>query len=254
VAAALWAWETFGGVGARTRRGFGALACTQIVVDGEKQSVILPDAETANEWILGTAERENFISTGEFPDNVPHLKLDQSMLRVTRSYSRSGQKSAGLQAWIALFNRLQQFRQNRQGTFGPSNWPEANAIRALFGRNPHPEEPTIGKFPRADFGLPIGFKFMDQENLPKTSLQGVEHDRLASPLILRPLRCAEDQAVGLTLILDTPRRPPGGLKLQDAPGNPKVAADLDPGPPNEAVFPPLNGKTDVLKAFLNTIN
>ncbi|PJF33357.1 MAG: hypothetical protein CUN57_02390, partial [Phototrophicales bacterium] len=25
--AALWAWETFGGVGARTRRGFGALHC-----------------------------------------------------------------------------------------------------------------------------------------------------------------------------------------------------------------------------------
>src|SRR5260370_740083 len=30
IEATLWAWETFGGIGARTRRGFGALRCISI--------------------------------------------------------------------------------------------------------------------------------------------------------------------------------------------------------------------------------
>jgi len=44
VNAALWAWETFGGIGARTRRGFGALQLVEHWVNGEKLTTTLPSA------------------------------------------------------------------------------------------------------------------------------------------------------------------------------------------------------------------
>src|SRR5205085_1302593 len=44
VAAALWAWETFGGIGARTRRGFGALHCTNVQENGQVLEIDMPQA------------------------------------------------------------------------------------------------------------------------------------------------------------------------------------------------------------------
>lgn len=256
IAAALWAWETFGGIGARTRRGFGALACTQITINGEIQQEATAEG-TLVEQIRRVAAHH--VSKGAFPPNLPHLARGLSNLKVTREYDNADE------AWKALIKKLKDFRQSRrpsapdtpQNVPGRSYWPEPDAIRRIFKtpastRHGTPVSST-DKFPRADFGLPIIFQFKDDYDPAQISLQGVDHDRLASPLILRPLLCANGKAVGLALVLDTPRRPPGGVKLQGAPGNPTVAVDLDPGPPNEAAFPPLNGQIDILDAFLKTI-
>src|SRR5690606_634184 len=43
--AALWAWETFGGVGGRTRRGFGAIQCTAM----KKNGLPVPLAKLGND-------------------------------------------------------------------------------------------------------------------------------------------------------------------------------------------------------------
>lgn len=258
IAAALWAWETFGGVGARTRRGFGALACTRITINNEKQPVTSTEGSPLDQ-IKDAAKHH--VSSGTFPPDLPHLSRNLSNLKVTmRRYSSVDE------AWKSLIKKLKDFRQSRRpsapdrhpNTPGRSYWPEPDAIRRIFRTSSHTRHGTpvshTDKFPRADFGLPIIFQFKDDGDPRQTSLQGVDHDRLASPLILRPLLCTNDEAIGLALILDAPRRPPSGVKLQNAPRNPTVLVDLDPGPPNEADFPPLNGETNVLKAFLNSIN
>ena len=63
----------------------------------------------------------------------------------------------------------------------------------------------VQKFPRGKFGLPIIFEFKKDDvrngDPKKSTLQGSEHDRLASPLILRPIDCS-DGAVGLALLLE----------------------------------------------------
>ena len=106
----------------------------------------------------------------------------------------------------------------------------------------------MDKFPRAQFGLPIIFQFKDDDDPSNTTLQGAHHDRLASPLILRPIVCKQG-AVGLAVALDAPTKPPGGWVLKDAPGNPAVSARVSKG---EALsIPPLDGEPDVLKAFLD---
>ena len=245
VEATLWAWETFGGLGARTRRGFGALCRTH--VDGNPAS--LPQAARA-EALIRQGLRKHVVD-GRWPDGVPHLSQD-ILFKV-----RPGTNT--LAAWRDLIARLKSFRQARNpGTQpnrpGRSRWPEPDAIRRLTGRRARLHTGALSvldKFPRAAFGLPIVFHFKDHGDPPKTTLEGTESERLASPLILRPVACAANQAVGLALLLEAPHAPPGGLILKDAPNDPSVSASLTPA--EAQTIQPLGGQTDVLRAFLTTL-
>ena len=246
IEAALWAWETFGGIGARTRRGFGALRLRSI--DGVSNTDLpLPNAKQAESWIKNKLAR--FVSEGTPPAGVPHLSRTLQ-LKVTNSSQNV------IAAWGALIRKLASFRQAPDGRHGRSDWPEPEAIRQITQRRyykyqarPHPR-----KFPRAAFGLPIIFHFKDdkQGDPNDTTLQGAERqrERLASPLILHPLACKDGWAAGLALLLEGPRIPPGGIILDCGPEHkPQVDSQLTP---NEAkAIPVLEDEQDILKAFMN---
>jgi CRISPR-associated protein Cmr1 len=254
VEAALWAWETFGGVGARTRRGFGALRL--VSANGTPvPSPAVSDLETTiRSGLL------NHILSGTWPPDVPHLD------RVWHGRSTVPQTNAG-EAWKFLVRKLRAFRQEPLGRTPPSGkpprpgrsrWPEPDAIRRLFPSwiPPHTPSPAMpDKFPRAAFGLPIVFKFKSEDEAAgdptKTMLEGqlADRKRFASPLILRPLACSGGQAVGLAIILHGSNVPP--LVLKDAPGNPAVQATLSPA--EAGAISPLSGNVDILQAFLNTL-
>ena len=260
VEAALWAWETFGGIGARTRRGFGALQLVTLQQNGQNVSLVQPVCGQVDAWLR--KQLATHLAGDDWPEYVPHLTPNLEFR--TTSHSQDP-----LSAWRRLVDRLQEFRQKRHKRYGISLWPEANVIRKRHGislkwpntvQNPH----LADKFPRGQFGLPIIFHMPhDTRALPKDSftLQGKPQadsgqpiDRLASPLILRPLAC-RDGAVGLAVILATPRVPPSGLEVAELPAGKRDAdANLTP---QEARSEPLErvlkGETDVLKAFLNTL-
>jgi len=245
VEAALWAWETFGGVGARTRRGFGALKL--VSVNGKP---VTPPRTAKVESEIRRGLRQHVVD-GEWPAGVPHLSRKPEM-KVTK---RQGNPDA---AWKYLITRLKKFRQARHpGTLpkqpGRSKWPEPDAIRRLMGQRStkHPNDVlNINKFPRAAFGLPVVFHFKDKDDPQDTILQRKDYDRLASPLILRPLACA-DGAVGLALILEGTglTELPGELVLKVA--EKTVTAVLDKAEAGE--IEPLGGDPDVLSAFLKTL-
>ena len=243
VEAALWTWETFGGIGARTRRGFGAL---------RNVDAPLPQANAVQQFIQTGLQRH--IAAGTWPTGVPHLsRIPYMRIAAARPNAKA--------AWEYLIRRLKDFRQSRNPGKAPnqpgrSKWPEPDEIRRITGqRSPLHATPlsSVGKFPRAAFGLPIVFHFKDEGtgDPGNTTLQGHDHDRLASPLILRPLACANGQAVGLALILDGTTLPPGGLMLKEAPTNPTVQATLTPA--EASTVPPLGGNVDLLQAFFNTL-
>jgi CRISPR-associated protein Cmr1 len=248
VEATLWAWETFGGIGGRTRRGFGALEC--ISINGVAQPV--PAYEQVSEHLRH--ELDKHVISGMFPLGVPHL-TPAVEYKITSEYS------GPLVAWRNLLQALKRFRQARNpGTApnrpGRSRWPEPDAIRRKTGQRARQHSQPISsieKFPRAAFGLPIVFHFKDQrQGDPSTTvLQGADFDRLASPLVLRPVACAGGKAVGIALILETPREPPGGLVLKDVPGPTRVDRTLTPSEARQ--IQPLRGNVDVLKAFLDTL-
>jgi CRISPR-associated protein Cmr1 len=265
IEAALWGWETFGGIGARTRRGFGALECTKVTIHDKSVDPIKPSIQNSKQFIEDGLNKH--LVNGKWPDDLPHLRADLQFKLVVP-------KGRDTSAWEFLFRALQRFRQEdaRHGKkYGLSLWPEANEIRRLFGREPKfPEnvsdaEPTH-KFPRAAFGLPVPFNMPHDAGLPQSlSLQGVqgedgrEYDRFASPLILRPIACSDGE-IGLAAILacnssrptEEPHTPPGGLMLKGAPGDPKVKSRLTNAEAQK--IPILNGETDVLKAFMKYLD
>lgn len=261
VEAALWAWETFGGIGARTRRGFGALQLQRVVTNGRQVAISPCHSKDLSNLIDGGLQT-HLPPNPAWPRGVPHLNPN---LRF--KWIRDGDP---IKAWRRLFNSLRDFRQARYtgrggSRFGRSKWPEPDVIRHMPGMTSSPRHrkplSRVNKFPRAKFGLPIIFQFksddVDEGDPEPTTLQGLdEYDRLASPLILRPLACA-DGAVGLAAILeweplnpeDERYTPPGGLVLKTEQGDQPVRSDLTQ---SEATnIRPLSGNPDIFEAFLN---
>jgi CRISPR-associated protein Cmr1 len=162
-------WASFGGVGARTRRGLGAVKVSGAGIEP-----------------IGEAE----------------VKGAGCELRLLSP----GKDATG--CWQVAVKRLQEFRQGEnigrnpgsQGRPGRSRWPEPDAVRRRSKKNllcHKPEHVAGDVFPRAAFGLPIIFQFKDKKkdrdngrpedfDPPDHTLQPISGDRMASPLILRP--------------------------------------------------------------------
>lgn len=284
VQSALWAWESFGGLGARTRRGFGALKLIQRLRNGATADRNVPRSDKPKDlgdWYAGSA-RAHIIGSDWHPD-IPHLSPDHSpvmkalpdgfnvgredfekWMEAALIHNRVPRREAqellpALVAWYYPIFKLQQFRQSRRrnnnSRFGRSYWPEPDEIRQrTTGFNGRHSDRLTGapKFPRAVFGLPIVFKFKDEAiDPPQTILQGARHDRLSSRLVLRPIACANGSYVAAAVVLAGPDIPPGGLRLEGA--RVPDGISTDPLTTSEANFRPLNGNTDVIAAYLDTL-
>ncbi len=259
---AFWAWETFGGIGARTRRGFGALQLTHLAGVPVQASKL----QDARQHILRKL-KEFELDKRKWPKGIPHLTSNEQRYKLIQSTDSTA-------AWRYLTHKLRDFRQSfrhldRNGRhFGRSKWPEPDQIRRETGTftGKHTPSHPVQKFPRGKFGLPIIFEFKEGDvaagDPDKTTLQGAKLgekeyiDRLASPLLLRPVACS-DGALSLALILewepinsdDEKYTPPGGLVLKGETKDFVVHTDLDATEASH--IPPLNGQPDVLQAFLD---
>jgi len=223
--AALWAWETFGGIGARTRRGFGALL---------REGASPPTEEEIRERLGRYAREEGW------PYGVPHL-TPQSLVRVVPLSRKE------------LAKRYQDFRQTRSGqSQGHSLWPEFDEIRRLTGRHAHTHPPRhpVRKFPQAHFGLPIIFRFEDEGDPPNATLKPREAERRASPLLFRPL--GKEQRPCVVAVLEGDRFPEEKLLLED---RNERTWEVDPWlTPDEArQIPLLRGQVDPVRAFVESL-
>ena len=161
-------WASFAGVGARTRRGFGAVRV--VSSDVELKPVSAEEVRLRGGWMV----------TGRPVRNAT-------------------------EAWGIAIDKLREFRQGVNVGRNPgankrpgrSRWPEADTIRRFKKTHApkyEPEHPVDGYYPRAAFGLPLVFYFKDWRQGDPTgkendslSLNPAGHERMASPLILRPL-------------------------------------------------------------------
>jgi CRISPR-associated protein Cmr1 len=241
--AALWAWETFGGIGARTRRGFGALF---------REGASPPTEEEIREG-LGRYSRQ-----GGWPEGVPHL-TPQSLVRVVPL------------SWEELTKRYRAFRQTRSGQSSGHSlwpefdklwpefnelWPEFDEIRHLTGRHAptRPPRHPVRKFPQAHFGLPIIFRFKDKGDPPKATLKPRRAERRASPLLFRPL--GKEQRPCVVAVLEGDRFPGEGLILELVLENGKSRTwEVDPRLTSEEArqIPLLRGQVDPVRAFVESL-
>jgi CRISPR-associated protein Cmr1 len=198
VETAVWAWANFGGLGSRTRRGCGALYCEQLALAAHRPLVSYQQELSRRLPSAGTE---------------PILRGWPTLFRLAIAPA----PLPALRAWAGALQPLHEFRQGSVGrnqrpnraTAGRSFWPEADTIRTAtkkYGRH-RPEIPVRG-FPRAEFGLPMQFWFKDSDDPPKSTLypvrEGRAADRMASPLILKPLAVTPTTAVACALILAAP--------------------------------------------------
>lgn len=259
VLAALWAWETFGGVGARTRRGFGALQLQKIDATAiEKDRLPPADPNEAKIWIRDELQHHLGSDKAESPKHVPHLEPTPDMpnMHILGPYKQPAN------AWNEVIDPLSQFRQKRfdfrqqrPSQFGKSLWPEANALRRRLHTN-QKKVNTPDTFPRAAFGLPIVFHMAHERPVETITLQSAkeEGERLASRLILKPIPCRGKQFLGLAIILDGSDLPEEGLVLMHNEKKweaiPSEQTELKTGelPLLKDV---LGEETDILMAFMN---
>jgi len=234
---AMLAWITFGGLGGRNRRGFGALAPTRASCNPK-------ELFAGPEKIL-----EELSETARACPGTP--SLDGAALAILEQVSDSG-----LGALDAGLDKLRIFRQGpgkgrdsgkSKKVPGKTRWPEASIIRSLRSNSVSEDNRP---FPRAIFGMPIIF-----QNLTKGRFGGDPHvlpedkDRRASPLIIRPFRKQDERFAALALVLRDDSRLQEKVVLQLGEQIVRVRQTLAPG---ESRWPksPLDGNDDVLDAFL----
>lgn len=273
VQAALWAWELFGGVGARTRRGFGALQCVKI--DGN--APVVPSLENRGFENHIKAGLERYCIGCEHKlSGLPHLSPCSAFV----IYGKTVARKDPLQVWLEMINKYRGFRQQRDKPLDPnkkhpgrSHWPEPDFIRRWLSQEmkkewKHKPKKRVDKVPRAVFGLPIIFWFKEREGLepPETRLEGTNGiDRMASPLIFKPVPVKEGFA-GLALVLEEipfpgaePYAPPGGFTLKSKDDNYCLKDVKSQLTPEEAQkIEPLNAnshtQTNPLAAFLSLLS
>lgn len=219
-------WASFGGLGARTRRGLGA-----VEVVGLKP--------VSAEEVAGQGGR--LLLSEPFPD--------------------------AQRAWNRAINRLKDFRQGENTGRNPgkepnrpgrSRWPEPDNIRRLTRKhdsNHAPEHPVKDYWPRAAFGLPIVFHFQSGQDPADTNLEPHgDHERMASPLILRPYPLGNGKYAAAALLLpgwekalktDLELKDTNHRMLQTWPGNPAKRQDT------ANKIKPMQGRgDDPLSAFM----
>jgi len=192
VETALSAWVNFGGIGSRTRRGCGALYCHDLAP---------PGIEALAEWL------KSFLRTSTSTRAWPTI----AQMPLVRNECQDP-----FTVWDRLMGMYRYFRQGEGFARHPgparSCYPEAETVRRIRRRRMFKHEPWVDMpdgFPRAEFGLPIVFHFKDEDKgEPPTStlcpfVEGKTAERMASPLILKPLLLARDKAVPLILCLNT---------------------------------------------------
>ncbi len=164
-------WANFGGIGSRTRRGLGAVYVAQS--DDFPQIMELLDKETCRDVGCDLAKKQ------------PTLHAIKALETVINKLSNFRQ---GVNV-----GRNQGQQRNRPGR---SRWPEPDALRRI--NNTHaplhePEHEAGDIFPRAMFGLPIIYKFTGNGEPDVTNITPTNGERLASPLILRPVYAGTNQ-------------------------------------------------------------
>lgn len=239
VEAAVWAWVNFGGVGARTRRGVGALYCQELAPPDKNSLDANLSAQGQGElpisWYKSWLKRFDIDPSNM--QNWPTLPADFLM--------RKSKGNNTLQDWTEVVGLMQAFRQGQgvgrnpgsgQNRPGRSRWPEPESIRqATSSRSArHSRMPAIPNdaFPRAELGLPIVFHFKDQNfGDPKDTelypiFHGEEKTRMSSPLILRLIMCRDGSVLQLILKLNAPS--PDEAVLEKAKGKPSFKKISDP--------------------------
>lgn len=183
--AALEAWIRFGGIGARTRRGFGALS-----------------TEREMNFLGQVLNRGN-----GFPLEPGFTSLQNARLLCSKKAGKSANAAWGLS--VGMLSRFRKAESPqlgepprdgkvKGGRMGKTPWPEAMSIRS--GKDL--------KLPRAAFGIPMQIRSLVRGDFGEFHVFGYgDSDRLASPLICRPVKIDHEWYAAVLILGHVPPVP-----------------------------------------------
>ncbi len=209
VEASIWAWVNFGGIGARSRRGCGALYCEES--KPYDKDFTPSDCANFKEWLTGRIHHYDLalpLSSSKWPT-------------LGKVYLHHKDSPNSISKWEECISLMKELRQGVDlgrdsgsgGRPGRSRWPEPESVRNIAlkqtemknrPRNWHPTDtrmPDIA-FPRAEFGMPIIIEIRG-EGLKPTLQPSKDHDRMASPLVLRPIKFSNGRFASMIIKLET---------------------------------------------------
>jgi CRISPR-associated protein Cmr1 len=276
---AVRAWILFGGYGGRTRRGLGSLT---IIGTNELALPLIPKKSD----IVSIFGHDIFAASSMETRDVPILA--GASLYVGNESDNAERAWQEALDWLKDFRQgttgsdRNRAREPGSDKLRPSisNWPEPDKIRHLskpkdnlpwaHSASRHNNKPV---WPRAGFGLPINGRFQsnsrnkgadgkpirwDKCSPPRTEPGNfelvwrngsVEHERLASPLILKALALSNGKFVPIALWLNR-SYPEGEVILK---GTPRSAAPFDKltADGDQVHFEALENKSGLRQAFLD---
>ncbi len=215
VRTAVGLWALFGGLGARTRRGSGSVRVAQGTEDFPYSSLNelrdwlarLPPAAASRAWPTVKGPAHNFLLAAA---------------------AAAGQPVKVWSDWVKRYRDFRQFRRkpcpenpDTRIKQGRSHWPEPDALRTLEGvhlvekDHTHPPRSDDVFFPRGAYGLPVVFHFKDgpgkdkpsranRDPATRTLVIDNDHDRWASPVILKVAQLPSGEVVKVCWVLDSP--------------------------------------------------
>ena len=192
-------WSCFGGLGARTRRGLGS-----VEIEG-LESVTREEAAK-----YGCELRRINAASPMAAWNTAIKKLHHFRQGVGEGRNQKKDQNGGLVFWGK--------KPNQVPAQGGSRWPEPDSLREICKTHSKRHRPTHKarlSFPRAAFGLPIIFKFNNQDEKQgdpqQTEIRPNDSERMASPLILKAMATHEGYKAIALLLPDTALK---NLRLQ----------------------------------------
>jgi hypothetical protein len=218
-ALALWAWLNLGGIGARSRNGFGSLRC--VAVDGaspfvDASTIVGEPAPPAEGFVKQATQLLRVTRPEGSPNGLPewtHFSPRSRILRGAESFSTWDQALARAGAWLIAFRRR----------YGYPGDPRLVNGAPLAGRDyawaaPRAPQCTRRKgFPdRAGFGLPLPFGEHGETVSWTTGAEAGNGDRRrASPLLIHVAQFAEGFVPVLTHLPARLLSPGGQLRFKN---------------------------------------
>jgi len=216
---ALRLWVLYGGIGARTRRGFGSLM--------PADSSAVKALKDIGDYSYGDGAK---CAKGKFS----HLHGCALLL------SSVGNEQA---AWTKAIESYMHFRRGElpgrprppKGPGSHSPWPEADMMRLLHNAQKMDKPSRSGSpynLPRAQLGLPLTLRSMPQHfgSFRNTTIQGrdKERSRLASLAICKPVWTPDGIKAGVLLLVQ-PQLGPHSVTVGGK--NVEIKCDATDGPP-----------------------
>lgn len=195
---AVRAWIVFGGVGARTRRGCGAL---QVINSGA--TTWLPTSrDGVADWLKGLVSQES--------GTANHTHLKGASIIIGDVCTKEDNLSAPRLAWRELGTFWARFRKGHIPSvrdYQPTSNCDWQDYRLTLVKNYFPKNPPPGSLALAKpfFGLPIIYQKFNNAPYTKFTIEAAETGRMASPVILKPLIFANGSACPMVVVLSTPR-------------------------------------------------